>query len=299
MYYLRSIPLAKAIFSRYFVLMNKSYIVIVVALLIGYASGSVIEKRRLAATLEESAMIADSKPSKEESKEIPPATAEGPVAVSSPVQVKTESDESWMRVNELTAELDNARAEISRHEAKIAELEGQLAGVNQPKERKRDSWSERVERMKQENPERYEAIQKARKDFQDRMEGAIADKSAFLVNIDTSTMSEEDLENHQELLARIAEGWDMMKQVQSDGISGRDQMEAMRDNYSAIRKLYAKERDIVLRQVGESMGYDKEGASDFSTYMQEVFEKTSPRMSFGGMRGASGRSSRSEEAAGK
>lgn len=272
--------------------MNKSYIFTVVALLVGYASGSIIEKRRTVVPEDEPVAAKQADAVKVDS--AAPLNQEAELGSAAMLaEVKAEADESWVRVNELTASLDNARAEIERQQAKIAGLEQQLAAAagNRP-ERTRESWSERVERMKKENPEGYEAMQKARTEFQQRMEGAIADKSAFLVNIDTSSMSEEDLKNHEELLARIAEGWDMMKQVTEGGISGREQMEAMRDNYNAVRKLYEKERDIVLRQVGESIGYDKQGASEFSAYIQEVFEKTSPRIPFGHTPGGSGRSER-------
>jgi hypothetical protein len=64
-------------------------------------------------------------------------------------------------------------------------------------------------------------------------------------------------------------------------------MEAMHENQRIIRDLYNQERDYVLRQVGTDLGYDEKEAQSFSTYIQDVFDKTSPslpRSAFGGGR---------------
>jgi hypothetical protein len=98
-------------------------------------------------------------------------------------------------LKELSAALDKARRDNARYMAQIDTLTKENADPKKPEPR-RESWSEREARRKIEDPEGYAERQNQRKEFQDRMERTIADKSAFLVNLDTAGMTEKEKTSH-------------------------------------------------------------------------------------------------------
>lgn len=202
-----------------------------------------------------------------------------------------QTDDGWIEINRLTAELDNERARSSNYASRVEQLQVQLDEAGNAESR-RESWRDRIARLKQEDPARYEEIQKQRLEFQSRMEQSIADKSAFLINLDVSSMADEEQKVHAELQARIAKAWSAMKTMEETEPS-REQITELRENYMAIRRLYGQERKIVLRQLGVSMGLEKKEAEQFGDYIQEIYEKTSPH--FPGMRWSRGRNGQTVE----
>ncbi len=268
--------------------MNKLYIVLAVGLILGYAGGAVVGPRQLL-----NSEGSDSDAVEAAGEDVAVATLlqeqEAPDAGDSELQKLL--DAKMLEINELNAALDNARLEIARNVAELANLNSAKA---EP-EGEQKSWAERrkerQEQWKKDNPEEYEAMQKRREEFQGKMEGVIADKSAYLVNLDTSDMTDKEKESHEELLGRIAEAWEVMNGMQEGKWPSGEQMSGMRENYEAIKDLYAQERDYALRQVGKDLGYSATDSAEFSTSMQNVFENTSPSLPRG-MFGSRGRSSR-------
>lgn len=272
--------------------MSKWYIILTVGLILGYAGGAVVGPDKL--------LKSDSQA--KEKAAVAGAVAEFNLAAPDTSAHEAELNElrdrlkaKELEISELNAALDNSRLEIAQ---RVAELDKKKTSESEKKPDEK-SWSERQkerqEQWKKDHPEEYAEMQKRRTEFQEKMEGAIAEKSSFLVNLDTSGMSEEELKGHEELLGRIAEGWEVMNNIQKGKFPTREEMGAMHENYEAIRDLYAKERDYVLRETGKDLGYDEKGSAEFSKHMQEIFENTSatlPRGSmFGGGRGHSSRGS--------
>ncbi len=278
--------------------MKNLSIVLFLGLLMGYGFGSVFN------------------PFNEEKKE-GPAARELPdfpdaVEVAVPVDAEKlaaaekERDEALAELAELKAALDEARAEVAGAVAARDKVEEE---PERTPEQRRQDWQQRMkerqEKWKEENPEEYEAHQKRMQELRERMDGAVAEKSAFLVNLDTTEMSEEEKKDHEELLGRVAEAWELMNGMQEGKWPSREQWGEIGENMSRIRELYAKERTYVLKQVGRDMGYDDEKAAEFSVYMQDIFDKTSPNLprgawgSWGGRRRGGSRGGSQESGSGE
>lgn len=272
----------------------KKWWLVLAGLLFGYAFGAVLSPGRI---WQEVPLPAEYGPAPVVTKQVA-AVPEDPHSLPA-IPAKTVVSAAGGTVNgddlkELSAALDKAQRDNARYMAQIDTLTKENADLKKPEPR-RESWAEREARRKIEDPEGYAERQNQRKEFQDKMERVIADKSAFLVNLDTADMTEKEKTSHNELLSRIAETWDTINAIQTNGAPTRDQMEAMHENQMIIRDLYNQERDYVLRQVGTDLGYDEQEAQAFSTYMKDVFDKTSPSMprsAWGGGRDHSRHSSR-------
>lgn len=276
----------------------KWYIFILAGLIVGYGFGSVLSPSDIAGRSDENVEdveeVALANSVVAEDAEAAKALHEAELA-----KAKAMSDAQTAEIAGLNTALDNARSEISRH---VAELDKLRAGGSRAQAARTrgtgESWKEREERMKKENPEEFAEREKQRDEFKKKLDGVVAEKSTFLLNIDTADMSEQEKKDHEELQARIAESWETMNKMQEGEFPKGEDWGKMRENYTAIQDLYGKERDYVLKQVGKDLGYDKKESADFSTYIKDVFEKTSPNpprgmfSGFGRGRRGGGRSTR-------
>ena len=268
--------------------MKKLSIVAMLALILGYGFGSVLSPF----SQDDASNEKTDKPVLDFPDAVEVQVPVGAENVEKIAKLEQERDKAVAELNEMKTALDNARAEIA---SQVAEMEKLKSGSGSEGQRPRSQqdwsqrWKERQEQLKKENPEEYEAHQKQIKEFQDRMDGAVAEKSAFLVNLDTSDMTEQEKKDHEELLGRVAEAWELMNNMQQGKFPSGEQWGAIGDNMTAIRDLYRKERDYVLRKVGKDLGYDDVKAAEFSTQMQDIFEKTSPTLPIMGMGHRGGR----------
>jgi DNA gyrase/topoisomerase IV subunit A len=180
---------------------------------------------------------------------------------------------------------DALRRHIADQERLLASKEQELSALREqletpskpvPKPR-RTSWREREEKLRKEDPERFAEIQQQREAFREQLNQSVQQKTDFLKDLNTAAMTEEEKVGHDELLARIEETWAIVAEMQNGKFPDRATRGKLHESMSAIGELYTQERSYVLRQVGADLGYDEQEAAEFSTYMEDIYELTSPR----------------------
>jgi hypothetical protein len=185
-------------------------------------------------------------------------------------------------------------AEVTTLRSRVRELEAQLEerpvamtastrptppGENdQPRPERRDpnQW---LEDLRQTDPQRYEEIQARRAAMQQTIQENFARRAAYLLERDTSRLSEDEAKEHQLMVSLLTETWQMVDQIQQDGLSREERWElagAMRQNVSTLVPLLDNERNRALRDLGQDMGYAPEEAQNFAEYVDEIYELTSP-----------------------
>ncbi len=161
-----------------------------------------------------------------------------------------------------------------------------------------------LDKLKTTDPEQYEKEMKAEearkqwwKEHMQRAETRLADQKQFIGSIDTSTMSDEQRENHEKLVdltakmdelgAKIAASTDPDEQHQL----GHQRGELLH----SARALLESERAAVLADLGRRIGYNDAEAQQFTDYVKNVYDMTSMDHMFrggpggGGDRGGGGR----------
>ena len=182
--------------------------------------------------------------------------------------------------------------------ARIKELELALARKNRPAKtapaktsevktedlsRRRDrDFGERmredIERMKKEEPERFAAMTNniARADRR-RAERTMG-KLNFLSSIDTSRMTPEGKAVHaklQDLIARREEMDQRRHSIHDMNESERRQFfEEMHQTDREIRELSRQERDNLLRQTTDALGFSGSAADEIVETVKEIYEAT-------------------------
>lgn len=191
-----------------------------------------------------------------------------------------------------TNELTNLKNQLAEKDAQLEALKangGERVERQRGENGQRESWEDRMTRMKEEDPEGYEKMIQERGERQQRMRYNLAERTATFMDLDTSTMSEEELAKHEQLVARMAEVWEMSEKFQ-DPEAAPDR-EAMREMWRVAREvqpLMRSERNVMLKQLGNEMGYEGKDAEDFASYIDEIYDATSTRSLMPG-RGRGGR----------
>ena len=206
----------------------------------------------------------------------PSATVSGQDAATSVAIADAESLRA--RVRELEKLLNEREASIAKLSADAARPQEETppSPEGPPREqRNRESFRERMERMKQEEPERYAEMQKRQEEFRERMRAANAERDNYLASVDTSRMSEEQKANHERLLAALKMRdtlGDRMRPDAENPLSDEERQEFF-NSMREIGPLMEQERRYLLEETGRAYGED--GAA-FAEYIQELMEFTTP-----------------------
>lgn len=191
--------------------------------------------------------------------------------------------------------IDGSTNEIQALQALLAEKEVELTALttsttttNAPR-RQRESWEDRMAKMKTEDPEGYAEMIQRREERQQEMRYNLAERTATFMDLDTANMTEKELANHELLVEKMAKIWELSDRFQ-DPEAAPDR-EAMRELYSEVRDvrpLMDKEREIMFKQLGTDLGYENKDAKAFATHVEEIIDATTMRMPQGGGRGGGG-----------
>ena len=184
------------------------------------------------------------------------------------------------RVRELEKLLNDREASIAKLSADAArpkeDPQPPPSGEEPPQERRpRESYRERMERMKTEEPERYAEMQKRQEEFRARMRAANEERDNYLSSVDTSRMTAEQKANHERLLAALKMRDTLGERMRPDAenpLTEEERQEffkSMRD----IGPMMEQERRYLLEETGRTYGED--GAA-FAEYIQDLMDYTTP-----------------------
>lgn len=161
----------------------------------------------------------------------------------------------------------NALQGVSVQEAAVAEP---VPAAQEQPNRPGGSFQERMERMKQENPQAYAEMQKRREEFRTRMKESAEKRAEFFASFNQSNMTPEHKANYDRLTELQAE----FKAVSEARENGQEvDREALRTKVDEVRDVYAKERQYLLEDLGRTLGSD---SGDFAAAVSSIIGNTDP-----------------------
>jgi len=153
----------------------------------------------------------------------------------------------------------------------------------------RESREDRMARMKEEDPEGYAEMIQQRKERQESMRYNLAERTATFMDLDTSSMTEEERANHELLVQKMAKVWALTEKFQDpEAPLNREAMGELFNEIREARPLMAQERTVMFKQLGTDLGYEGDEAQAFATHVEEIISTTSLQMPRGGGRGGRG-----------
>ncbi len=172
---------------------------------------------------------------------------------------------------------------------KNALLENIQSNTNRPP-RERESFEDRMAKMKEEDPKAYAEMVQKRQERQEEMRYNLAERTATFMDLDTSMMTEEERANHEQLVERMVNVWALTEQFKDpEAAPDREAMRELMTEMNEVRPLMKEERTVMFKQLGSDLGYEGQDALNFATHVEEIISATSLQMPGRGSRGGGGR----------
>ncbi len=171
-------------------------------------------------------------------------------------------------------DLERVMAQSERNEERSRE-EQNVAQVETPQPM---NMRERMEKMKTEDPQRYQEITNRIANFRMHRARRAASKIEFLSSIDVSGMSASAKRTHEELQNAIAEREDLEARLHDADLSDEERGEIfskMRETDRRLHRLNAAERDNLLLETAKGLGFALDEAKEISATIKEVIDVTS------------------------
>jgi len=191
------------------------------------------------------------------------------------------------------------RSEARRLRARVRELEEALAkqGVEVEQAKEEDERRERrfdpraeAERLQREDPARYAQMTNGMAQFRRRRLERAQSKIDFLSSVDTSRMSPEARRTHEELQGMIERREELEDRMRNFLDMTEDErraaFEEMREADGRIRELNRAERENLLVQTAETLGFRGDDAKEIAETVKGIYEATDS--GWGGGRGPGG-----------
>ncbi|MBN2162252.1 MAG: hypothetical protein JXR25_04060 [Pontiellaceae bacterium] len=203
---------------------------------------------------------------------------------------KTEDDKPLVELKDInkigTNDVAALQEQLAARDAELARMREMLANRRNPQERQaRTSFQDRMAQLKEEDPERYAEMVQRREEAQQRIRYDQASRMAAFMDMDTSNMTEEELANHNALLAKLSQIWDQTEDM--DIMAAMSDPESRREMFSTMREvgqMMDAERTVMFKQLGSEVGLDSSESEEFAAYVESIIKTTS----IGGGRGMRG-----------
>ncbi len=222
--------------------------------------------------------------------------AEAPVArhPKSAHKVKSNDEAALERLRSRIQDLEKklAAAEDAR---KSAEDAVSIATTNRPPAWGQRRWPrppspEELEKMRTENPEEYSNVTNMMARFErmhERRKARAADRMELLSTADTSRMTKKQLQTHNRLQELMARREELMETMRPENfINSTEEQRAasfagMRSIGHELHDLQREERDTLLTQTANDLGYTGKDAVEVVDAIKSIYEATSGDHGFG------------------
>lgn len=184
--------------------------------------------------------------------------------------------------------------DVTELQEQLAARDAELERLRAERERRgaRQSFRERMARLKEEDPERYaEMVQRGTERHQ-QMRYNQASRLASFMDMDTSGMTKDELANHNLLLEKLSALWDATGEFDPENPPDRETMREIFGSMREIGELMDEERSFMFKQLGSEVGLNTSESEEFAAYVESIIDTTSfsggPRMRGGPPPGGGG-----------
>ncbi|WP_372806602.1 hypothetical protein [Pontiella sp.] len=173
----------------------------------------------------------------------------------------------------------NAVALVEHSTAPRGPRDDEAADPQQRSRPSRESFEDRMANMKAEDPEGYAEMIRRREEAQQMMRYGLAERTATFLDLDTSGMTEQERANHERLVTKMANIWELSAKFQDpEAAPDREAMRELFIEMREVRPLLDLERTAMFKQLGFELGYEGEDADVFAAHAEEIISATSLQM---------------------
>lgn len=137
------------------------------------------------------------------------------------------------------------------------------------------SFRENLERMKTENPKRYEELQERFKKVREMAQENEYSRAEYLSSIDPGQLTPKQRDAHEQLLDLLERMNQLREEIGGPGLATEEQRKELRATYREMSQLLQVEQKSLLAATAKSMGYQGDAVREFTAQMQDIIRATS------------------------
>jgi type IV secretory pathway VirB10-like protein len=143
----------------------------------------------------------------------------------------------------------------------------------------RESFTDRIARMKEEDPKGYAEMTKRRDEMQQAIKYDVAKRMATIMDFNTTNMGDSEREAHEQLVSKMGRVWELMEQMQNPEEGNmRETMGELFIQIQQARPLMDQERATMFKILGTDLGYEGQVAEDFAAHIEDIINATTIQM---------------------
>ncbi|HBO87143.1 MAG TPA: hypothetical protein DD620_00125 [Verrucomicrobia bacterium] len=182
-----------------------------------------------------------------------------------------------------TTEIDQLKSELARLQETLNNTEDKLIiyqhqttepTLNQNPER--ESYTDRMALLKEENPEEYKRVIDERRERQQNTQYSLAQRTAMFMDMDTSYMSEAELENHNAFVDALASIFESSQQFDNPEV--RPNRRQMREIWEQVREAQPivdqQRKTIFTSTFRQELNMNDTEAEDFYNNLKHIMDVT-------------------------
>lgn len=190
-------------------------------------------------------------------------------AVKTARQRRSEGDAENRSLRRRVRELEAEKTQAAASEEAVAEERPE-----RPRMVRGGDW---FAALKTEDPERYQQITNGMARWRSDRAAQVKSRIDFLASVDTSKMSRQARETHEKLQALYAERENLQASIDEMMMGGGDVpgvFEQMRETTQAINELSIQERENLIKQTAETLGFKGEDVGEIAATIKGIIDAT-------------------------
>ena len=193
-------------------------------------------------------------------------------AVKTARQRRSEGDAENRSLRRRVRELEAEKTQAAASEEAVAEERPERP--ERPRMVRGGDW---LAALKTEDPERYQQITNGMARWRSDRAAQVKSRIDFLASVDTSKMSRQARETHEKLQALYAERENLQASIDEMMMGGGDVpgvFEQMRETTQAINELSIQERENLIKQTAETLGFKGEDVGEIAATIKGIIDAT-------------------------
>ena len=182
-----------------------------------------------------------------------------------------------------TTEMDQLKSELARLQETLENTQEKLIIYRQQtpeptltQNPERESFADRMARLKEENPEEYQRMIDERRERQQNTQYSLAQRTAIFMDMDTSYMSEAELENHNAFVDALASIFESSQQFDNPEV--RPNRRQMREIWEQVREAQPivdqQRKTIFTSTFRQELNMNDTEAEDFYNNLKHIMDVT-------------------------
>lgn len=186
-----------------------------------------------------------------------------------PLEIETET-------NQLKAELTQLQEKLQNAQEQLVIYQQQTPESTLTQNPQRESYADRMARLKEEDPEEYQRIIDERQERQKNTQYSLAQRTAMFMEMDTSYMNETELENHNAFVDALASIFEYSQSFNDPEVQpNRRQMREIWEQVREAQPIVDQQRKTILTSTfRQELNMEEPEAEAFYNNLKHIMDVT-------------------------